>query len=145
VARNSNPNDASDDVPKPDTIQPKETQVLTAEVGKAIVLEGVVFETGSAVISPQSEEILTKAHNTFNENPEIEVEIQGHTDNRGSRAMNTKLSQARADAVKAWLVQKGVAAGRITTKGFGPDKPAASNDTPEGRRQNRRIEFFRVK
>jgi outer membrane protein OmpA-like peptidoglycan-associated protein/opacity protein-like surface antigen len=148
VARGGNPNDASDDVPpKPEAVQVRETAkpALQVEVGKAIVLEGVVFTSGSAVISPQSEEILTKAFNTLNDNPEIEVGIQGHTDNRGSSALNKNLSQARAEAVKAWLVKKGVAANRIQTQGFGPDKPIASNDTAEGRQQNRRIEFIRLK
>ncbi|MDZ7290156.1 MAG: OmpA family protein [candidate division KSB1 bacterium] len=138
VIRGTNPLVADDDVAKP-------KEILKVEVGKAIVLEGVVFKTGSAVITPQSEEILNKAFDTLNENPEIEVEIQGHTDDRGSRAANMKLSQLRADAVKAWLVKKGIAASRITTKGYGPDKPIASNSTPEGRQKNRRIEFARLK
>jgi outer membrane protein OmpA-like peptidoglycan-associated protein len=141
VTRGTNPLVAADDVAKPEPAK----EILQVEVGKAIVLEGVVFKSGSAVITPQSEEILNKALNTLNENPEIEVEIQGHTDNTGSRAVNTRLSQARAEAVKAWLVKKGTAASRITTKGFGPEKPVASNDTPEGRQKNRRIEFARIK
>ena len=146
VARNSNPNDVSDDVPpKQETIKPRETQALKIEMGKNIVLEGVVFKTGSAVISPPSEEILTRAFNALNDNPEIEVEVQGHTDSQGNQAANMKLSQARAEAVKAWLVKKGIAAQRMTAKGFGPDKPVAANATPEGRQQNRRIEFARLK
>ncbi len=146
VARNSNPNDVSDDVPpKQEMIKPRETQALKIEVGKNIVLDGVVFKTSSAVISAPSQEILTRAFNALNDNPEIEVEIQGHTDNQGSAAANMKLSQSRAEAVKAWLVKKGIAAQRMTTKGFGPDKPIASNATPEGRQQNRRIEFARLK
>jgi len=146
VARNSNPNEASDDIPpKQETLQPRETSALKIEVGKNLVLDGVVFKTGSAVISPQSEEILSRAFNALNDNPEIAVEIQGHTDNQGNPASNLKLSQARADAVKAWLLKKGIAAPRLTTKGFGPDKPIASNATPEGRQQNRRIEFARLK
>jgi outer membrane protein OmpA-like peptidoglycan-associated protein len=141
LARGTNPLVAADDVAKPEPAK----EILQVEVGKAIVLEGVVFKSGSAVITPQSEEILSKAFNTLDENSEIAVEIQGHTDNTGSRAVNTRLSLARAEAVKAWLVKKGIAAGRITAKGFGPDKPAAANDTPEGRQKNRRIEFARLK
>ncbi len=141
VARGSDPNNGDDDVPK----VVKAAETLKVEVGKAIVLEGVVFKSGSSELSPESEAILTQAFNTLNENADIEVEIQGHTDNRGGRALNTRLSLARAEAVKAYLVRKGIAASRITTKGFGPDKPVATNDTAEGRQQNRRIEFFRVK
>jgi outer membrane protein OmpA-like peptidoglycan-associated protein len=105
----------------------------------------VVFASGKSDITPESEEILTKAFNTLDLNPEITVEIQGHTDNTGRRASNKKLSLARADAVKAWLVAKGVAADRISTKGFGQDKPIAPNTTLEGKQKNRRIEFFRIK
>lgn len=137
VANRTNPLDASDDVPKK-----KEIKV---EVGKAIVLEGIVFRTGSAAIEPSSEEILEQAFNTLDQNKDITVEIRGYTDNVGSRAANLRLSQRRADAVKAWLVKKGIAAARITTKGYGPDNPIADNKTAEGRQKNRRIEFFRTK
>ncbi|MBM2841394.1 MAG: Peptidoglycan-associated outer membrane protein [Bacteroidetes bacterium] len=138
VARGSDPLKASDDVP------PKKEE-LKVEVGKAIVLEGIVFATGKGEITPASEFILEIAYNTLAQNPEITVEIQGHTDNTGSRATNTRLSQGRADAVKTWLVKKGIAADRVATKGFGPDKPFADNKTKDGRQKNRRIEFFRTK
>jgi len=137
ITNKTNPLDPNDDIPK--------KEVLKVEVGKAIVLEGIVFKTGSAEISPESEEILTKAFNTLKENPEIEVEIQGHTDNVGKRSMNMKLSLKRAEAVKDYLVNKGISASRITTKGFGPDQPIAPNTTDEGRQKNRRIEFLRTK
>ena len=140
VARGSNPLDAYDDLNWP----PKKEE-LKVEVGKAIVLEGIVFKTGSSNISAESEDVLTKAYNTLNQNPEIVVEIQGHTDNTGKRSMNMRLSKARADAVKAWLVEKGIDGARISTKGIGPDKPISPNTTVEGRQKNRRIEFFRVK
>jgi OOP family OmpA-OmpF porin len=73
------------------------------------------------------------------------VEISGHTDNVGKRSTNMKLSQQRADAVKAWLVAKGIDASRMTAKGYGPDKPVAPNTTAEGRAKNRRIDFTRTK
>ena len=140
VARGSNPLDPADDLNWP----PKKEE-LKVEIGKAMVLEGIVFKTGSAVISPESEDILTKAYNTLAQNPEIQVEIQGYTDNTGKRSVNMKLSKSRADAVKAWLVSKGIDATRITAKGVGPDKPIAPNKTAEGRQKNRRIEFMRTK
>ncbi|MCA2005609.1 MAG: OmpA family protein, partial [Ignavibacterium sp.] len=77
--------------------------------------------------------------------PEIVVEIGGHTDLTGMYKKNIELSQKRANSVKDWLVRHGIDAGRIIAKGYGPDKPIASNDTPEGRQKNRRIEFTRIK
>ncbi len=132
----TNPLVAEDDVPK--------KEILKVEAGAPIVLEGVVFATGKADLTPASEEVLTKAFNTLEAYPQMAVEIHGHTDNRGSKALNTRLSLARAESVKAWLVRKGVAASRITARGIGPDKPIAPNDTEDGRQKNRRIEFFRV-
>jgi outer membrane protein OmpA-like peptidoglycan-associated protein len=134
VKRGTNPLDPSDDVPK-------KKEVLEIKETKRIVLEGVTFNTGSSELLPASEEVLTKALNTLEDNPQIRVEIQGYTDNKGNQDKNLKLSQARAEAVKNWLVNKGIKADRLTAKGYGPDNPIASNDTPEGRSQNRRIEF----
>ncbi len=137
VNRGTNPLDPKDDVPKKEEFK--------VEVGKSIALEGVTFASGKATLTPESEATLEKAYNTLYQNPEVVVEIQGHTDNVGKRATNMKLSDARANAVKAWLVAKGIAAERVTTKGYGPDKPVAPNTTKEGKAKNRRIEFFRVK
>jgi len=114
-------------------------------VGAEIVMEGILFDTGSSRIKKSSEIVLNKVAKTMVDNPEIVVEIQGHTDSVGSRVSNLKLSQARAESVAKYLIAKGVAVERITTKGFGPDQPVASNDTAEGRQQNRRITFVRTK
>jgi outer membrane protein OmpA-like peptidoglycan-associated protein len=137
VKNGTNPLDPKDDVPKKEEFK--------VEVGKSIALEGVTFATGKATLTPESEVTLEKAYNTLYQNPEVVVEIQGHTDNVGTRVTNMKLSDARAASVKAWFVAKGIAAERITTKGYGPDKPVAPNTTKEGKAKNRRIEFFRVK
>jgi chemotaxis protein MotB len=77
--------------------------------------------------------------------PDIEVEIRGHTDNTGSYQGNVRISQRRADTVKEYLLRHGIPSYRIITKGFGPDNPIAPNNTREGRAQNRRIEFYRIK
>jgi outer membrane protein OmpA-like peptidoglycan-associated protein len=138
VQRGTNPLDPSDDVPK-------KKEELKVEVGKAIALEGIAFKSGSATILPESETSLEKAYNTLSQNPEINVEIRGYTDNVGNKAKNVKLSADRAAAVKTWLVKKGVDAARITTKGFGPENPVGDNKTAEGKAKNRRIEFFRTK
>ncbi len=137
ITRASNPLDPADDVPK--------AAAPTVEVGKAIVLEGIVFQTSKAVIEGQSEATLNQAYDVLASNPEIAVEIRGYTDNVGKAAANQKLSQRRAEAVKAWLVAKGIAASRIGVKGMGAENPIEDNGTPEGRAKNRRIEFFRVK
>ena len=136
ISNSTNPLDPGDDVKKPE---------IKVEVGKSMVLEGIVFKTGSAVIEPASEDILTQAYNTLDQNKDVQVEIRGYTDNVGNRKANLRLSQRRADAVKAWLVKKGITADRIGSKGYGPDSPIADNKTKEGKAKNRRIEFFRTK
>jgi outer membrane protein OmpA-like peptidoglycan-associated protein len=138
VKNKTNPLDPND--PK----KPKPV-AFKAEVGKAIVLDGVVFKTGSAVITDESDAILSNAKKTLEDNPDIAVQIQGFTDNVGSAKTNLKLSQKRAESVKSWLVKKGIAANRITPKGFGDKNPIGDNSTSEGRQKNRRIEFFRTK
>ncbi len=137
VRRGTNPLDPSDDIPR----KPE----LKAEIGKAIVLEGIVFRTASAVISPESEQILTLALNTLSQHPEMTVEIHGHTDNTGTRAFNNRLSLQRAESVKRWLVNKGIEEFRIKAVGFGQDYPIDTNRTEEGRQRNRRIEFYRTR
>lgn len=134
------PNDYQDEDGCPD-----EKPEIAVEAGQAIVLEGVTFNSGSAELTPNSRIILNKVVQTMKENPQIEVEIRGYTDNTGSNAANMRISLQRADAVKSYLVQNGIDAFRITTRGFGPANPVASNDTREGRARNRRIEFYRIK
>jgi outer membrane protein OmpA-like peptidoglycan-associated protein len=129
--------------PEPILLETKKEE-LKVEVGKALVLDGIEFESGKAVIKPQSEPVLEKAFNTLHQNPEIVVEIRGHTDNTGKRAANMKVSQGRAESVRAWLIAKGIPAKRIRAKGCGPDFPVGDNKTAEGRQMNRRIEFFRM-
>jgi OmpA-OmpF porin, OOP family len=101
----------------------------------------IEFETGSATLAPEGKQILDQMSAVLAKMPNRTVDIIGHTDNSGSRASNIALSQARADAVKGYLVTKGIAPQQMTTTGVGPDQPIASNDTNDGRARNRRIEF----
>ncbi|HCV42149.1 MAG TPA: hypothetical protein DGH68_01600 [Bacteroidetes bacterium] len=139
VLSGTNPVDPSDDITR------AKKEELTIELNKPFVLEGVVFRSGSATITSQSEGILEMAFNTLEQNPGIEVEIYGHTDNIGSPSVNLRLSKDRAEAVKAYLVRKGVTASRIGCRAFASVRPRASNATSAGRQLNRRIEFVRVK
>ncbi len=130
VNRGTNPLDPEDDVVK---------------INVPIVLEGITFETGKADITPESEKILEGALKTLQTYPDIIVEISGHTDDVGSNASNQKLSQRRADSVRAWLISKGVSPDRLIAKGYGEEYPRVPNTSPENRRMNRRIEFKRIK
>jgi len=76
--------------------------------------------------------------------PQVRLEVAGYTDDRGGKAMNLKLSRARAAAVRQYLIKQGIAARRLTAKGYGEAKPIASNQTPEGRARNRRVELHRL-
>jgi OOP family OmpA-OmpF porin len=118
---------------------PKFVRVVQNEI---VILEQVQFDTGKATIKPASNDLLDQVAEVLTQHPEmLKVEVQGHTDNRGSAALNKKLSQARADAVKKAMVQRGVSADRLVTKGYGPDKPIDENGTEEGRQRNRRVQF----
>lgn len=105
-------------------------------------LQGIQFETGKAVIKGISYQILNDVVRVMNENPEYNLSIFGHTDNTGADDKNMTLSQNRAFAVRDYLIEKGVPANRIIeVMGYGETMPVATNDTPEGRQKNRRVEF----
>lgn len=128
----TNPLDPSDDVP-------------IIKVGERIILEGVNFETAKTTLLPQAKTILDQVAKSLLANPTAEVAIHGHTDNIGGVKYNMNLSRGRADAVRTYLVSKGVPGFRVTTKGFGFTKPIADNARADGRAKNRRIEFVRLK
>ncbi|MFK8045147.1 MAG: OmpA family protein [Crocinitomicaceae bacterium] len=104
--------------------------------------EGLFFNTASAVIKDESFPVLDAVVKVLKENPSYKLNIEGHTDNTGNAESNLALSQKRADAAKAYLIDKGIAADRLTSKGFGVTKPAADNSTEAGRALNRRVEFI---
>jgi OmpA-OmpF porin, OOP family len=104
-------------------------------------LQGIQFETGKDVIRPVSFGILDNVVSIMKENTEYNLKINGHTDNVGKPEANMTLSQKRAEAVKAYLVKKGVEAGRLSAFGFGDTKAVGDNKTAEGRAKNRRVEF----
>lgn len=107
------------------------------------VLEGkiVEFESGSAVLSPVGRQVLDELLPVLRGLDGKTMQVVGHTDASGQRLSNVNLSRSRAAAVKSYLVANGLSAAAITTTGLGPDRPLVSNDTPEGRAKNRRIEF----
>ncbi len=109
-----------------------------------VILRGVMFETGKSALKPESFTVLDIVAQSLNGNPDIRIEIAGYTDHTGSDATNLKLSQARADAVRAYLGSKGVAPGRMVAKGYGAANPIATNTTAAGRAQNRRVELHQL-
>ena len=91
----------------------------------------------------ESDALLDSVAQVLKEHPEIlKIEVQGHTDNKGSKNVNTKLSQDRATAVQKALEKRGVESGRLVSKGYGPDKPIDDNATDAGRAKNRRVQFI---
>ncbi|RKZ25516.1 hypothetical protein DRQ20_04995, partial [bacterium] len=108
---------------------------------KRIVLQGINFDPGKAVIKPMYYPILDRVAEVLKENPNVKVEIQGHTDSVGPEDYNLRLSQARAEAVRQYLISKGISPDRLIAKGYGEMMPIADNRTREGRAKNRRIEF----
>jgi outer membrane protein OmpA-like peptidoglycan-associated protein len=117
---------------------------LMAERQTRITLQGVNFELGKAVLLPISREILQDVARSLVANPTVRVEVAGHTDSTGPRAVNERLSLARAESVKAFLIENGVAADRMEVHGYASTQPVATNKTVSGRAQNRRVELRRV-
>ena len=118
---------------------PRDVRVTDGEI---VILQQVEFDTGKATINPVSNGLLDAVAQVFKDHPEIvKVEVQGHTDNKGSDEVNTTLSQKRAESVAAALTKRGIEAGRLLAKGYGPTRPIMANLTTAGRQKNRRVEF----
>jgi len=111
------------------------------QVGESVVLKNIFFDTDKFELKPESSAELDKLYSFLVKNPSLRIEIGGHTDNVGSDAHNLELSQNRALAVFSYLAGKGVAKERLTAKGYGKSMPVDTNETPEGRANNRRTEF----
>ena len=105
----------------------------------------ILFDTGKATIKFESAEILNQIINVLKKFPNSRFRIEGHTDSTGKKAKNIELSQNRADAVKIYLIQGGIASERLESKGYGPEKPIASNKNKKGRALNRRVEINLIK
>ena len=113
-----------------------------AETGKTTI-QGIYFDTGLAIIKPESEPAVMEMVKLFKDSPALKVYVVGHTDNVGSLESNLKLSSDRAASVVKALTVKGVEASRLKSAGAGPYSPVASNDTEEGKAKNRRVEFVK--
>jgi OOP family OmpA-OmpF porin len=121
----------------------KDFKTMLAGAGR-IVTHGILFDTGSDVLKPESGPELRNILQLLQDDPKLRFAIEGHTDNQGGPNINGPLSERRAAAVKAWLVKQGINPSRLTSKGFGDTKPIDTNSTAEGRANNRRVEFARI-
>jgi outer membrane protein OmpA-like peptidoglycan-associated protein len=132
-----NKNEYLDDDGCPD-VPPSNVRITQKQIQ---ILEKINFETGKARILPNSYGILDSVAQVLRDYPNIKVRVEGHTDSQGSDAINLKLSQARSESVRAYLINKGVDPGRLEAQGLGETKPLDTNNTNAGRAVNRRVEF----
>ncbi len=130
----------------PDVARLKELKVLVKfQPATAYTLDNVLFETGKANLKNTSFKAIDELAAAMTAKTTMEIEIAGHTDNVGDKDANLKLSQERAEAVRVYLIKKGIDASRITAKGYGDTKPVADNSTEAGKQQNRRTEVKIIK
>lgn len=123
----------------------KDLYLVPIEVGEVVRINNVFFDFAKFDLRPESYPDLNRLASFMKTNPNVEIQLLGHTDNVGKDGDNLKLSESRIQSVKAYLVGQGVAASRMSAKGQGETKPIAINDTEDGRQQNRRVEFVIVK
>jgi outer membrane protein OmpA-like peptidoglycan-associated protein len=136
--------DACPDAPGPADPDPKKNGCPLARIegGQVKISQQINFKTGSAEILRDSDPILIAVATILKDHPELtKIRVEGHTDNRGAAAMNKDLSNRRAASVVAWLTKFGIDKKRLTSKGFGLERPIDTNETDEGRANNRRVEF----
>lgn len=119
---------------------------LSDELNKSghVAVYGIQFDTGKATIQPASATVLGEIVKLLQQNADLKLRVEGHTDNQGNAAANQTLSEKRAQAVVSWLTGNGIAASRLTAKGLGAAKPVADNATEDGRAKNRRVELAKI-
>ena len=110
--------------------------------GKGFVVENIYFEFNEAYLKAESLDIIDKLIAIMKKNTELKIEVRGHTDAVGDKVYNQKLSERRADAVVEYMIKNGISPERLRSTGYGQTRPIASNKTEEGRKKNRRTEFF---
>jgi outer membrane protein OmpA-like peptidoglycan-associated protein/tetratricopeptide (TPR) repeat protein len=125
----------------PDSVYRKDIPLQPIEVNASIILKNIFFEVNKYTLTPESQVELDKVVQLLSENPNVKIQISGHTDNTGIAAGNLTLSNNRAKAVTSYLAGKGIAATRLSFKGFGAAQPVADNKTEEGKAMNRRTEM----
>ncbi len=124
-----------------DQLVNKIIELKNIAIGSKIALRNIFFDLAKATLRPESNSELDRLVKLMKDVPSLKIEISGHTDNTGSAQVNETLSQQRAEAVVTFLTQKGIAANRMTAKGYGSNMPVATNNSDDGRQQNRRTEF----
>jgi outer membrane protein OmpA-like peptidoglycan-associated protein len=110
--------------------------------GPVITMADVLFDTGKYDVRQTTREALARLSGIVLAHPGLKLEVEGHTDSTGGDELNQTLSEQRADAVRAYLIQQGLSTDSITAKGFGKTLPVADNSTPAGRQKNRRVELI---
>jgi outer membrane protein OmpA-like peptidoglycan-associated protein len=144
VLRGTNPLDPRDDFGGSIPRSSGKAEMLM-EGGKPVMLEGINFASASAKLLKNAELTMERAYSALSADPNVRVEIVGYSDNRGGAARNKALSLRRARTAKAWLVRKGIEASRLVAVGKGMSDPIDTNETTEGRANNRRVEFHLMK
>jgi outer membrane protein OmpA-like peptidoglycan-associated protein len=121
---------------------PKPYEHIRVTEEKIELGQAIFFQSGKSAIMPRSFALLDEVAAVLSARPSMQVRVEGHTDGRGSRSLNLRLSQARAEAVQGYLVGKGIGSDRMEAKGYGPEQPIDDNKTATGRERNRRVEFM---